>query len=92
MLIISYDIAEDKVRNKFSKFIKKYGRRLQYSVYEIRNSDRILDIICAEIDVTFAPIFSKSDSVYIFPISAPNEAKIIKYGWPEDEDLDFLFI
>lgn len=92
MLLISYDIANDKTRTKFAKFIKKYGRRLQYSVYEIKNSERILDIIKSEIEYTFEPIFGKSDSVYIFPISKPNEEKIIKYGWPADEDDDFVFI
>lgn len=35
MIIVSYDISNDKVRSKFSKFLLEYGDRLQYSVYEI---------------------------------------------------------
>ena len=47
MVIISYDISNDKKRNKFSKYIKRFGKRMQYSVYEIDNSERILEnIIC----------------------------------------------
>ena len=35
MIIISYDIKEDKVRSKFAKMLEKNGAiRLQYSVYE----------------------------------------------------------
>ena len=44
MIIISYDIHDDLLRNRFVKMITKHGAiRLQYSVYEIRNSKRILD-------------------------------------------------
>ncbi|PIQ79873.1 MAG: CRISPR-associated endonuclease Cas2, partial [Parcubacteria group bacterium CG11_big_fil_rev_8_21_14_0_20_41_14] len=45
MIIVSYDFENDNVRSKFSKFLKKFGRKLQYSVYEIRNSNRILQNI-----------------------------------------------
>jgi CRISPR-associated protein Cas2 len=39
MLVISYDISNDKVRNKFSKLLTKNGAiRLQYSVYEVNNT------------------------------------------------------
>ena len=42
MLLISYDISNDKVRTKFSKYLSKFGFRLQYSVFEITNSDTVL--------------------------------------------------
>jgi CRISPR-associated protein Cas2 len=32
--IISYDIVEDKRRTKVLKFLKGYGTRVQYSVFE----------------------------------------------------------
>ncbi|MDO4874246.1 CRISPR-associated endonuclease Cas2 [Candidatus Gracilibacteria bacterium GN02-873] len=92
MLIISYDIANDKIRTKFSKFLTKYGRRIQYSVYEIQNSDRLLSVIQAEIEGTFEPQFSPADTVLIVPISLADEKKIIKYGYGANDDLDFLFI
>lgn len=40
MIIISYDISDDRKRSKFSKYIKRFGHMLQYSVYEIDNSDK----------------------------------------------------
>ena len=42
MLIISYDISDDKLRAKFSKYLSKFGGRLQYSVFEIRNNEKVL--------------------------------------------------
>ena len=45
MIIVSYDIANDKKRAKFNRYIKKFGHMLRYSVYEIENSERILKIL-----------------------------------------------
>ena len=45
MILVSYDIQNDKLRAKFAKFILKFGERKQYSVYEIKNSQRILSLI-----------------------------------------------
>ena len=38
MLLLTYDISDDKVRTDFSTFIQQYGERVQYSVYKIKNS------------------------------------------------------
>ena len=53
MILISYDIQNDKLRTKFAKYIKKYGYRLQYSVFEITNSKNILKNIMCEITDMF---------------------------------------
>lgn len=34
MYVISYDIEKDKIRNKISKLLENYGKRVQYSVFE----------------------------------------------------------
>ncbi|NJK40061.1 MAG: CRISPR-associated endonuclease Cas2 [Oscillatoriales cyanobacterium RM2_1_1] len=34
MVIIAYDIPNDKRRTKLAKFLEGYGRRVQYSVFE----------------------------------------------------------
>jgi len=41
MIMLSYDISNNKVRTKFSKFLKRFGRRVQCSVFEINNSQRV---------------------------------------------------
>ena len=90
MLIISYDIENTKLRTRFSTFIKKYGYRLQYSVYEIKNSDRILKNIIIEIENNFSKSFGESDSVMIFKMSSSCEK--ITYGYQRHADTDFLFV
>lgn len=53
VIIITYDISNNKLRTQFSKFLEKYGVRVQFSVYEIENSKRILDIVLANIESKF---------------------------------------
>lgn len=44
MIIISYDIFNDKKRTRFAKYLSKFGHRIQYFVFEIDNSSRILNL------------------------------------------------
>lgn len=90
MVIVSYDISDNKKRAKFSKYIQRFGHRLQYSVYEIENSDRILNNIIIDVNNHFQKIFDEEDSVYIFKLSSSCE--IIKYGYAAHEDEDFIVI
>ena len=90
MVIISYDIADDKKRNRFNKYIKKFGHRLQYSVYEIENSEKLLNNIIADINNKFIKIFDDYDSVYIFKLS--NSCKTLKYGYASHEDDALLLV
>lgn len=69
MILISYDIKNDKLRTKFAKFISKYGYRVQYSVFEITNSKRLLDNIMCQISNEFESKFEQSDSVIIIETS-----------------------
>ena len=87
MLIVSYDISDTKIRTRFSKFLKKYGRRLQYSVYEIKNSNRILKNVVAEIRKNFEKEFTKSDSVFIFNMKSK---EILRFGYAKNEEEDLL--
>lgn len=91
MLIITYDISDTKLRTKFSRLLEKYGYRLQYSVFQIKNSDRILRLIEAEINHRFSKKFSNSDSVIIFKFSKSSTDKIIKFGYAKNNDCDIIF-
>lgn len=91
MLYIAYDFTNDKQRAKFSKFLNKYGRKKQYSVYMLKNSERVLEIILKEIEKNFAPKFEKSDSIIIIPISPADQKKIIRYGYSSNDDEEILF-
>ena len=50
MIIISYDISDDKLRTKFSKYLSRFGHRIQYSVFEIENSNKLLNNIICDIE------------------------------------------
>ncbi len=90
MLVTSYDISNDKVRTKLSKFLCKYGRKLQYSVYEIRNSDRFLRNIKKEIELGYKKQFTGADSVVIMPLCEQCRKKIIRYGYAENDDKEVV--
>jgi CRISPR-associated protein Cas2 len=90
MLIVSYDISDDKLRTKFSKFLKKYGGRLQYSVFEIRNSERILVNIETQIKHYYEKKFSENDSIMIFHLS--ETCKITRYGYAKHQETDVIIV
>jgi len=90
MLIISYDISDNKLRHQFSKYLEKFGFRLQFSVFQIANSDRLLKIIGKEIETKFAKRFSQSDSVVIFKLS--NTCTITQYGYAKNNETDFILV
>lgn len=89
MLVISYDISDDKLRNKFSKMLTKNGAiRLQYSVYEVNNTQRVLDNIVVIIEEKYSKKFCGGDSVIIFDVSS---VKLKKYGNAIHRDVDVVF-
>lgn len=77
------------MRTQFSKMLTKYGAiRLQFSVYEMRNTKRIVDNLIIRIE-SFAKHFSMDDSVVIFQVS---DNTIIKYGNAIHRDRDIVYI
>ena len=89
-LIITYDISNNKLRSQFSKFLGKFGYRLQYSVFEIRNSDRILENIKTKIVAYFEKKFEQSDSVIIFHLGANTER--IRFGYAKNDESDLIIL
>jgi len=90
VLLVAYDISNNKLRTKFSKFLSKFGYRLQYSIFEIKNSKRILSVVEAEIKSSFEKRFSQTDSVIIFSLS--KQCKVTKYGYARNDDEDLLVL
>lgn len=89
MLVISYDISDDRLRAKFPKMLTKYGAvRLQYSVYEVNNTDRVINNLVVKIEETFAKKFDGGDSVIIFDVAG---VKLRKYGNAIHRDKDIVY-
>lgn len=90
MIIISYDIKDDKLRTRFAKMLRSHGAiRLQFSVYEVNNTQRVIDNIKLNITEKFSKLFTGADSVVIFEAS---NAKIQKYGNAIHRDADVVYL
>lgn len=90
MLLIAYDISNNKLRTRFAKFLSKFGHRLQYSVFEIKNSPRLLANIIVQIESDFEKKFDQTDSILIFNLS--KQCKITRYGYAKNDDEDLIII
>ena len=90
MLVISYDISDDKLRNRFAKMLIKNGAiRLQFSVYEVNNTKRVIDNLIIKINMQFMPKFDGGDSVMIFDVNSSN---VLKFGNAIHRDKDIVFL
>ena len=90
LFLIMYDIENDKTRTRFSKFLSRYGRRLQYSVFQIENSPRILENVKIKIKEKYESDFNQGDSVLIYRI--PDDSCVAKFGYPVNEETDLVLI
>lgn len=89
MIVVSYDISNDKLRTQFSRFLERSGGiRLQMSVFEINNSKRIRDLIVSKIESHFSKKFGGGDSVFIF---FTDESTCVKYGNAIHRDKNIVY-
>lgn len=88
MRIVSYDISDDKVRTRFSKMLQRHGAiRLQHSVYEVHNTNRIMENMMVKIEA-FAKNFKADDSVVVFDVEQDN---LVKYGNAIHRDVPVVY-
>ena len=65
------------MRTNFSKMLKSNGAiKLQFSVYEVNNTKRVLDNLTAKIE-SYSKHFTADDSVGLFDVAAD---RMTKYG------------
>ena len=90
MVVVSYDISNDKLRTKFAKYLSRFGHRLQYSVFEIDNSEKIVNNIVNDLKNKSEKSFSQEDSVIIFKLSSSCE--VLRFGYAKNDEKDFIII
>ena len=90
MVVVSYDISNDKLRTKFAKYLSRFGHRLQYSVFEIDNSEQIVNNIVNDLKNKYEKSFSQEDSVIIFKLSSSCE--VLRFGYAKNDEKDFIII
>jgi CRISPR-associated protein Cas2 len=92
MFIVSYDFSSDYKRAKFAKFLKQFGDKIQYSVYKIKNSPRLLKLVLAEVNKRYVKEFDKTDNILIFYLCDACIKKIKKYGSAIHEEEDVVYL
>lgn len=79
----------------FHSFYENYNQKTYHqkaqAVFEIKNSQRILENIKAEIEHNFKKRFTNNDSVIIYGICEACEKKIVRYGYPVQEEKSVVF-
>ena len=70
--------------------MSRFGDRLQYSVFEIDNSPRIVDNIVNDLKNRYEKLFSQQDSVIIFKLSSSCE--VLRFGYAKNDEKDFIII
>lgn len=89
MIIVSYDISDDLIRSRFARMLTKHGAiRLQYSVYEVNNTRRVIDNLLIKVE-SYAKHFTPADSVIIFDVQTD---KLKKYGNAIHRDKTIVYL
>ncbi|MCB0165224.1 MAG: CRISPR-associated endonuclease Cas2 [Anaerolineae bacterium] len=76
-ILISYDIPDDKRRNKIAKILEDYGERVQYSVFECDLSARHYQKLVKELQ---AVMDDAADSLRLYPLCADCKTKVTALG------------
>lgn len=78
LYVISYDITETRVRNKISKILEGYGRRIQFSVFECELEEKIFSRLYERL--LEQTIDSESDSIRIYRLCGKCTGEIMTIG------------
>lgn len=78
MYVISYDISEDRRRNKIAKLLEGYGRRVQYSVFECRICEKNMKVLYEALQDLTKDM--QDGSIYIYHICGTCEKKSVIIG------------
>ena len=88
LYLVSYDIVDDKRRNKLARVLQGYGNRVQYSVFECRLSKGQ----AKELELKARPFvkIDKGDSLRIYILCKSCEAEIVRMEKEAKTERDFL--
>jgi CRISPR-associated protein Cas2 len=90
LIVISYDVSNDRRRTRLAHMLKDFGQRVQYSVFEFRLDAEALDRLRQRIEKLTDPL---EDSVRIYRLCLECEQKVEIQGLgkvTEDPDVHVL--
>lgn len=84
MYVISYDLSNNRLRQKVAKELENYGKRVQYSVFECDISQKQLDILYPKL----ARIMQEEDegNIRIYTICKNCQEKLQTIGIEPDTE------
>jgi CRISPR-associated protein Cas2 len=74
--VVSYDVPDDRKRNRIAKTLLDFGERVQYSVFECILDEKIFEKLINRLH----RIISEEDSIRIYPMCAKCEREIAVFG------------
>ncbi|EKV01089.1 CRISPR-associated protein, Cas2 family [Leptolyngbya sp. PCC 7375] len=83
LVLVVYDITDDKRRNKLATFLEGYGRRVQYSVFECFLSLADMQTLHQQIARRVKPDEDDNVRLYWVPVDALPRALTIGSEAPE---------
>jgi len=82
-VMVSYDVVEDKKRNRLFKYLKDFGVPVQKSVFERDLSPEQLDRMVKGVERI---IDLKSDKVCYYPLCKQCVGRVVISGWGEIQE------
>ena len=79
LIIVAYDVADNRRLAKIAKIMEDYGTRVQYSVFEIYADGSIMHEIMRRVS---SVLDEKEDSVRLYPLCKSCEKKTEVLGNP----------
>jgi len=77
LVIISYDIQDDRVRTRLAKKLKDFGTRVQKSVFEADINEKELTRLLKLLN---SIVLEKDDSIRLYQICAACDQRITIWG------------
>ncbi len=81
LIVVAYDVSDNKRRNRVVKLLLKYGSRINFSVFECMLSDSQLEQLKEDIR---GSINTREDIVVYYPICVKCYSRVI-YQQPEEQ-------
>jgi CRISPR-associated protein Cas2 len=82
LVVVVYDVPDNKRRTKLAKFLEGYGRRVQFSVFECFMTLDEMRMMCGEVGKR---VKVKEDNVRFYWISEDAVGRVLTLGSPPPE-------
>lgn len=78
--LVTYDIPDDKRRNKVANLLQNYGQRVQFSVFEVWLDDRTVKELTGRLN---SLVNEEEDSVRLYWLCAACQQRVMALGQGE---------